>query len=195
MDASSTLPRAKRGVCISRVLRRAVVSASEVIHPKRVPFSLRNRLKANQNLLLLAGRDRKDSRAQHPLPHPFDQRRVALPSDDLLVHAARFIGAVGLAGHELTVDLELQILEGGVLRKREDVVSLADGIAAVHEPLIDLISQHPIDETNVDIGAGAHDGRLPNGTGEGQGLRRADPDSRHRADAVPGQENPLRRSG
>ena len=101
-------------------------AAAEVVDAQRVAFARRDALESNDDPLLLAGIERKDSRAQQPVAHPFDERGIALRAHDVLVDAARIAGVHRLAGHELAVDRQLEILKRGVAGQRKEVVRLAD---------------------------------------------------------------------
>src|SRR3954462_1334184 len=96
--------------------RRIGLAAAEVVDAKRIALALSDGLKPHYDVLVLTRRDREDPRAKHPVAHPLHERRVALAPDDLFVHAARFVCTKRLAGDQLTVDLELEILERSVLR-------------------------------------------------------------------------------
>ena len=140
--------RARASAIAQRERRRAVVAhgraalrgAAEVVDAKRVAFARRDTLEADDDSLFLAGIERKDPRAQQPVSHPFDERRIALRADDVLVDAARVAGVHRFARHELAVDREFQILKRGVGRQRKEVVRLADARAAIDEALFDLVA-------------------------------------------------------
>src|SRR5439155_656406 len=53
---------------------------------------------------LYAGSDGENSGAQESVSHPFQQRRIALAADDVLIDLSRTIGAHRLAGDELAVN-------------------------------------------------------------------------------------------
>src|SRR6476469_2919409 len=83
--------------------RAALRGAAEVVDAQRIAFARCNTLEADDDSLFLTGVERKDSRAQQPVSHPFDERGIALGADDVLIDAARFAGIHCFAGDELTV--------------------------------------------------------------------------------------------
>ncbi len=134
--------------------------SAEIVDPERVTLSRCNRLKTHHDPLLLAWRDWKNPRAQQPIPHPFEQGRIPLASDDLFIDLARLIGIHRFTGDHLTVDLELEILESGALWQREHEIGFADSASSIHERLSDLVAQHTIREVHTHITALAkHRGR------------------------------------
>src|SRR5207247_9439009 len=66
-------------------LRHCRRAAAEVIHAYRVAFALGDTLESHDHAPLLAGLYREDARAQQAVAHPFDQRRIGLPSPDLVL--------------------------------------------------------------------------------------------------------------
>jgi hypothetical protein len=114
-------------------------------------------LEADDHPLLLARGDGKDTRTQEAMSHPLDKGRVALAAHDLLVDAPRAVGGEDLAGDELPVDRELQVLKRGALREREEVVRLAESAAAIDEPLLHLVLQHAVGHGDAHVARGPHD--------------------------------------
>src|SRR5687767_14446547 len=127
------------------------MSPPEVVDPHRIALTLGHRVKAHDDAARLASTDRKDSRAQESMAHPLHECRIAALPDDVLVDAPCLVGAHRLPGHELAVDLELQSFERGVLRKRKEIVRLADSTAPVDEGLFDLIVQHAVAQLDLDV--------------------------------------------
>ena len=155
--------RAARACCSAHVLccensLRASFSL-EVVHAQCVALALGHHLKADDDFLLLAGSDREDSRAKHSVAHPLDERGIALLPHDLLIDTARTLGAHRLASDELTVDGELQVLEGCTPGERKDVIRFAEAAATVDEGFGHLVAQHAIREVGAHVSGGLHDAR------------------------------------
>ncbi len=117
---------------------------AKVVYAERIALTLRHHLVAHLHPLALSWGYREDPRAQQPLSHPLDQRRILLLPDDFLVDAARFDGIHRLACRHLAVDLQCQVLKRGASRQRKQVVGLADHAAAVDELLIDFVAEHAV---------------------------------------------------
>jgi hypothetical protein len=100
--------------------------------------------------------------------HPFDERWVALPTDDLFVDLARLLRIHRLTSDHLAVDRQLEVLERSALRHRKEVIRLADRGAAIHEAFVDLVPQHAVDQLDTDIAPRANDVRRPDDAGLGQ---------------------------
>ena len=91
------------------------------------------------------------------MSHPFDERGIALPPDDVLVDAPRLAGVHRLARHELAVDRQFQVAERSVLRQRKHVVRLADRAAAIEEPFLHLVSEHTVSQLDAYVAPSTHD--------------------------------------
>src|SRR3954471_3100438 len=76
---------------IAGLARRVRTRAAEVVDAQCVALTRRDGLEADDDAFRLARIDRKDARAEHAHAHPFDERRIPLATDDLLVHAACLI--------------------------------------------------------------------------------------------------------
>src|SRR5450759_3532388 len=125
----------------------------EIIDSPRIALSLRDGLKSHHDFLLFARRNRKDSRTQETIPHPFEQRRIALPADDLLIDLPRTVGAHCLAGDHLAIDREFQILERRALRQRKHEIRFAYPASAIDEHLGDLVAKHVIHKIDAHVTA------------------------------------------
>ena len=144
--------------------RFVLAGAAEVVDAKRVAFTRRHALEAHDDALLFAGIEREDACTKQPVSHPFDERRIALRANDVLVDAARGVGVHRLAGHELAVDRELQVLKRGVVRQRKEIVGFADRAAAIDESLLDFVLEHAIGELDAHVAPCSRDVRaaVPN---------------------------------
>src|SRR5688500_3682320 len=140
----------------SDVRHRTCLAAAEVVDAYRVTLTLGHRMKAHDHAPCLASSNGKDARAQESMSHPLDERGIAALPHAVHVDTARLVGAHGLAGDELAVDLELQPLERGVLRKRKEVVRHSDSAAAIDEGLFDLVVQHPVAQLDLVVAVPSH---------------------------------------
>ena len=131
--------------------RGSRAGSADVVDAERTSFSFGDGLEAHDDALLFAGPNGEDACPQHAASHVLDERRVAVPPNDVLVDAARLVRRHGLAGHELAVDLELEGLERGPRRHGEDVVRFADQTAAVPKGLGHLVAKYAICELDTDL--------------------------------------------
>ena len=170
--------------------------AASVVNPQRVPFTTGNGLESHHYPLLLAGVDGEDARPQQARSHPLHQRRIPLAPDDLLVDPARFAGVHRLPRHQFAVDRQLQVLERGPRRQREEIVGLNQATALVEERLAHLIAEHAVDHLHAHVAPGtdARGGRCARPHGDFDEPAVAARRRRGRR-ARPGNDAPLGRGG
>src|SRR5687767_4031957 len=166
------------------------MSTTEIVDAHRIALTLGHCVEADDDAPRLPRRDWKDPGAQQAMSHPLDERGIATLPDDVLIDAPGLIGAHRLTGDELTVDLQLQSFERGVLGKRKEIVRLADAAAAIDEGLFDLVVQHAVAQLDLDV-AGAP---LDVGYGDAAALARRTPGTRERR-ARTWNDPPLGRCG
>ena len=123
---------------------RAGGRAAEIVDAQGVAFPLGDALEAHDHALLFAGVDREDARAQQTVTHPLDERGVPLFANDFFVDATRLAGIHRLAAHELSVYRQLEVLEGGAGRQREEIIGFTDYASFVDEPFLDVVVEHAI---------------------------------------------------
>ena len=125
----------------------------EIIDPQRIALTRCNCLKAHHDSFLFTRRDRKNSCAQQPIPHPLEQGWITLAANDLLIDLSCPICAHCFARDQLTIDRELEILKRGALRQRKHEIRFAYSTAAIDVGLRDFITQHAIDEVDTHVAA------------------------------------------
>ena len=92
----------------------------------------------HRDLAVGAGRDREDAGAIEPAAHVFEQGRVALGPDDLLVDPPGLVLGQEPAGQLAAVDQQHEVLDGPLFRQREEELGLDQERAGVVEGLRDL---------------------------------------------------------
>src|SRR5207237_5246184 len=127
--------------------------------------ALVNRLKADDDFRFFARSNWEDSRAEQAIPHPLEQRWIALAPYDLLIDLTRPVSAHGLAREQLAIDRELEILERGALWQREHEIRFANSASAIHERFGHFVAQHSIDEIDTYVAALTYDGTHRNAAG------------------------------
>src|ERR1700694_5854766 len=127
--------------------------SAEVVDSQRISFALGHSLKPHDHLFLLARRNRKDSRAEQSISHPFEKGGIALASNDLFVDLTRLVGIHCFTGDHLSIDGELEVLECGTLRQRKHEVRFTDSASTIYERLSDFVPQHAIDELDTHVAA------------------------------------------
>src|SRR5262249_608118 len=141
-----TVAERERRVAAVANVGRARRTSAEIVDAQGVALTRRDTLKANDDRLLPARLEGEDARVEQTVPHPLDEGRIAPRADDRFVDVSRLAGVHRLASHELPIDRQREILKGRVRRQRKQIVRFADGRAAIHEALFDLVAQYVIGE-------------------------------------------------
>ena len=104
----------------------------------------------HRHLAVGPGRDREDAGAIEPAAHVFEQRRVALGADDLLVDPPGLVLVQQPAGQLAAVDQEDEVLDRPVFGQREEELRLDLERAGVVKRLRDLDLGHLVADPGVD---------------------------------------------
>ena len=112
---------------------------------------LRQHLAVGQlDAALAAGRDGEDAGLERAPAHVFQQRRITLAPDDVLVDGAGLVAAQQLALQLLAIHPHVEARDRGVLRQREDVGALDRIARLVDEDLVDLRRCDLVDDRHID---------------------------------------------
>ena len=132
---------------LRRVLRRAQ-GKEKVGQSLLLPAKLRV---AERHRPLRPGRNRENARLEHPRPHPFQQRRVAVLPHDLFIRPPCFLCVQQPRRMLLAVDQQGHLMDRPFVGQRKDETRLQGPASCVLERLRRLHLGRLIDQPGVDL--------------------------------------------